>query len=386
MRILLTILLLLPALAKADMLEKPLSPIANNIKIGLLLPVKNESLQDVVMPLVNSAVLAVYNYDSDPIKKDTNLRGLYDSRYSQIVKLYDTTESVTGAVQKAIDDGVNVLVGTLSAANSLKVNDYITTKNGTRVPFISFSNNDALASKGILTIGYRPTKQLKDSIKEAVESGITNFSIVSFHQGLYDLSLKAYRDVYNDYKWFSKNPWQSKIQLLNKIKLDQPTTGAKDKIVQILREHKKLNNKTAIIFPDGAKNLKFFSDILSQGDLADIQVIGSGLWFDAKTLGQTSLEKSQISAPSVMSVEKYQLEYHKNYGSIPYIASSIAYDAVALVLTMSEELGRKELIFTDFISSKGFNGVTGKFRFGLNGLIERNYPKLTLNNGKFTSK
>ena len=83
-------------------------------------------------------------------------------------------------------------------------------------------------------------------------------------------------------------------------------------------------------------------------------------------------------------IKDYVERYTKQYGSAPSALTSQAYDSVGLVLTAIERSGSvdPEVIKTTLYKLK-YPGVTGLTRFDERGDVDKDFVKVTIENGKF---
>jgi len=106
-------------------------------------------------------------------------------------------------------------------------------------------------------------------------------------------------------------------------------------------------------------------------DLRRVQMIGSGLWEDARISSTAALEGAWYAAPESNGFRNFSARYRARYGQDPVRTATLAYDAVALVAALVKTQGPQRFSETSLTNPSGFAGIDGVFRFRPEGTNER---------------
>ncbi len=135
------------------------------IRIGLLLPLgvegaENEKIRTIAYDLLNAAQLAMFDIGRPEITlivEDTKA----------------TPEGAAKAARKVIQHGAQLVIGPLFANSVEAVRPIMRRAN---VPTLAFSNNRAIAGRGVWLIGFLPEQNLTRILNEAHAQGFTRIA------------------------------------------------------------------------------------------------------------------------------------------------------------------------------------------------------------------
>ena len=83
-------------------------------------------------------------------------------------------------------------------------------------------------------------------------------------------------------------------------------------------------------------------------------------------------------------IQAYVKQYTDVYGSAPSALTSQAYDSVGMLLTAIEDAGTTESAkVKDALYNVDYPGVTGQTKFDSNGDVDKEFVKVTIEDGKF---
>jgi ABC-type branched-subunit amino acid transport system substrate-binding protein len=91
-------------------------------------------------------------------------------------------------------------------------------------------------------------------------------------------------------------------------------------------------------------------------DLRRVQMIGSGLWEDARISSTAALEGAWYAAPESTGFRNFSARYRARYGQDPVRTATLAYDAVALVAALVKTQGPQRFSETSLTNPSGFAG------------------------------
>ncbi len=310
-------------------------------KIGLLLPLTGPQA-DLGKGLLQAAELALFEVGSSSsivlLPQDTNQAGAHQ------------------AALNALNEGAELLLGPVFSPEVESIRPLVASRN---VNLIAFSTNQRVAGNGAFILGFIPSQQVIRVTEFAKEKGISKFAALTPEDDygkLVDQTLKQLET-------------QGKIELLGmthyskgdllegnpgNARLLEDVTLYKSKGVQ------------ALFIPEGGENLSHLINLLSPE--MPLIILGSGQWDTPETLKLASIFKEGFFAsPNPQEQKHFESRFQKTYGYRPPRISSLAYDAVALSIALSEKgYSAQNLTF-----SQGFAGVDGLFRLTTQGLNER---------------
>jgi len=331
------------------------------VKIALLLPLTGAS-KDLGRSMQDAAQLALVN-----------------SNVPLVELLPIDTEASQGggseAAKSAVAQGAKVIVGPIfSAATSTA----IPVAHNAHIALVSFSNNTALKREGVYLIGFMPDQQIKRVARYALTQGKTDFYVLAPATTYGKTAVAALGDALQGS--------EGSIQKTEYYP-EQGDEGAKlaiksisDAIKNALNTQGKIES-TALLIPEGGEKLnKIISNLALSGvDLSRVKLLGSGQWDDDSTKKNPLLQGGWFAGASPEQHKLFEQQFYDQFGYKPQRISSLAYDAVALLVALYSQ--QQDFSKTSLTHSQGFSGVDGIFRFRSDGLSERGLSVLQINNG-----
>jgi len=353
------------------------------IRIALLLPLSGPS-ERVGQAFLDAAAMSLFES--------------YDPRLQLFP--YDTRGTAEGARQaalEAVSNDVDIVVGPLFSAG-IEMAAPIVTERGLKM--ISFSNNPEVAGNGVYLLSFLPEQEVDRIIAYAAEQGLgrfaalipdsaygeavlEGFSEAVFISGkeitgleIYERNTEAFfepvrrianyderRDAYLEEERFLKN------------------LGADDFAREILENLEPIETLgdppfEAILVPESGQFLRSLIPLLPffEVDPEKIQFLGTGLWYDATLPGEPSLDGAWFAGPDPEKAEGYMSRFRGLYGYRPPRISTLSYDAISLVASLSRiEMRRARFSDETLQNANGFSGIDGIFRFRSDGTVERGY-------------
>ena len=116
-------------------------------------------------------------------------------------------------------------------------------------------------------------------------------------------------------------------------------------------------------------------------DTKRIQVLGTGLWNDARVLKLPALQGAWFVAPENAGFNALAQRYRAKFNSDPARIATLAYDAVSLAIALSRSQGSQRYSENVLTNPSGFNGADGVFRFKADGMNERGLSVLEISGG-----
>ena len=382
-----------------------IEPKDDYLRVGVLLPLSG-TYKNIGNDLKNAATMALFNLKSEKM----------------ILQFYDSKGTSTGAKEatsKANEDNVDIIVGPLFAE------EVVAAKRVSNIPIISFTTDQSVLSRDTFSIGFLLEQQIKRIVEYTTAQGYTTFAIIvpdtetgnfiikhfenyasifggeitqikKYKNKKEDLmkSVKEIADYdnrveeYKEYKKSAKARLNYLISLKNLPDLTEYLSAydatqyqsTDDEIAFLEKTLEDLEKHTTITDPN-------YESIFVYGeDINDVIMIGSSLmYYDVnpdriKFIGSSQLENPKIFNerafrlawyPSVST--KYSGEFNAAYKTYfnrtPNKIASLAYDAVALIGTLSKY---GSIDTSSILNPNGWTGINGIFRFTRNGSSDRN--------------
>lgn len=321
-------------------------------KIGLLLPLSG-SHGDLGRGMLQAAEMALFEAGGDSVT----------------LLPQDTAQGAHQAALKALDEGAELLLGPIFAAEVEAVKPLLHARN---VNLISFSTDQNVAGNRIFILGFLPAQQIERVIHLAKEKGLSKIAALtpdSPYGHLIDQTLKRLES-------------QGTIQLLGithytKGDLLEGNPGN----VRLLEEVELYKTKglDALVIPEGGENLAYLMLILKSQ--LPLRILGSSQWDSPTTLqyAAAGLEGGMFAATSSQERQNFEARFNKAYGAMPPRIATLAFDAIALAVSLANRgYDLKNLTF-----SEGFSGTEGLFRLTPQGLNERGLAVFEVNASGF---
>ena len=113
-----------------------------------------------------------------------------------------------------------------------------------------------------------------------------------------------------------------------------------------------------------------------------VQLMGTGLWNDARVLSLPALQGAWFAAPENNGFNAFAGRYREKYGADPARIATLSYDAVRLAAVLAKSQGSQRYADSVLLNRQGFTGADGVFRFRADGLNDRGLAVLQVKNGK----
>lgn len=321
-------------------------------KVALILPLTQASgPSSVGISLRNAAELAYFEAGSNDI---TLL--IKDDR--------STPEGARAAAQSAVEEGADLIIGPLFAANAREV---APVARGADRPVIALSTDTSAAGPGLYLLSF------------LIENYVDR--IVDFAASRGKKSMAALIPE-NDYGRIAEGEFQqaaarNNIRIMT-IEHYQPQT-----MTNAVQRVAGLSDQIDSLFiPEQADAMQAMSQALAAAKVSgNYQILGTGLWNDARVLNLRALQGAWFSAPENGGFKAFASRYEAKYHSDPPRIATLAYDAVSLAAALAHTRGSQRYAADVLTNKSGFNGADGVFRFRPDGTNERGLAVLEINNG-----
>ncbi|MBY0356183.1 MAG: penicillin-binding protein activator [Rickettsiales bacterium] len=327
------------------------------VRVGVLLPLTGDSAT-LGNALLDAAMLGLFDkYNAMPTSQLP----------TKVVLLPKDTEGTAKgaalAAQSALDEGATLFIGPLFA-EEVKAVSPLARKAGIAV--LSLSNSPDVAGNGVHLFGFLPQQQVARVVKQAYAKDLISVGALVPSNAYGQLVAQALQQVAT----------QENHPLVG-IEFYPP--GAQDvdmEIQKLLRKGPRGSRPEmdALLIAEGGDKL---SHILNRLEIFGVsnkntQLLGTGLWDDPAVLANPKLAGGWLAgAPLTSSItfdRRFDSQYHYH---APRLAS-LAYDAVALAVTLAVISPNATYSETLLTKPQGYVGpANGIFRLKANGQSER---------------
>ncbi len=281
---------------------------------------------------------------------------------------HSTADGARIAAQEAVAEGADLIIGPLFGPSVREVGRVA---HGADKSVIAFSTDSSTGGHGVYLLSF------------LVESYVDR--IVDFAASKGKKSMAALIPE-NDYGRVAEAAFQqaaarNNIRVMT-IEHYQPQTlaAATQKIAALG------DQIDALFIPEQADAMPSVSQALIAAGLSGkkLQILGTGLWNDARVLKLPALQGAWFSAPENGGYNAFAARYQTKYGVEPTRIATLSYDAVSLAAALAHTQGSQRYSDNVLTNRSGFNGADGVFRFLPDGANERGLAVLQIDNGNAT--
>lgn len=282
---------------------------------------------------------------------------LFETGGSAITLLpQDTAPGAYQAALKALDEGAELLLGPIFAAEVEAVKPLLSARN---VSLLCFSTDQNVAGKGVFVLGFLPSQQIERIISFAKEKGLSKIAVLTPNDPYGQLIDQTLRRLES----------KGNIQLLGishytKADILEGNPGNTRLLEEVAAY--KAKGLDALVIPEGGENLAYLAHLLSSQ--APLTILGSGQWDAPETLNiAADLKGAAFASADPQERRDFESQFQAAYGYAPPRIATLAYDATALAIALADKgYAPQTLTF-----SQGFAGIEGPFRLTSQGLNER---------------
>jgi len=331
-----------------------MSPNHVPVRVGVLLPFSNGSAatRALAAGMMKAAELAVFDSGNSDILLIAADEG-------------SNPEASAAAARSVLAQGAEIIVGPLFAQAAEAVGRVARDRD---VPVVSFSTDRKVAGDGVYLLSFLPEAEVHRVISYAASQGRVNFAAL--------VPETAYGERVGEY--FRGEVKSAGANVTDVEKFVPAADGLPEPIHALVA-----TKPDAILIAQGGALLReITSSLASAGmNMAQVKLLGTGLWDDPATAREPMLAGGLFAAPSPEADQGFEAKYHSVYGSNPAKLAPLAYDAVSLVALLSNGTPYKRFTEQALTDPNGFSGVDGIFRFRSDGTSERGLAVMTIEPG-----
>ena len=330
-----------------------------SVKVALLLPITaSGSTPAVAKALKQAAELALFDFDNPNVllvPKDT--RG--------------TPDGARAAAQSAIQDGAELIIGPLFAQ---EVSGAAPVARQAGIPMIAFSTDEKVAGNGVYLLSFLAGRDVPRIVSFAMSRGKRNFAQLVPQSPYGRLAEAAFA------KAVSAGGGQAGVRASFPPDDSNAMLGPVRQIANAIKAGQQVD---ALFLPAGRDELPSLAPLLASAELTNtrVQFIGTGQWDYPNIGSERALIGGWYPAPDPKGWSKFTQSYAKTYGAAPPRLASLAYDAVSLAVSLSQNAPGQRYAVGQLTRASGFAGVDGLFRLLPDGTCERGLAILEVREG-----
>ena len=320
------------------------------VKIALIAPLTGPNGPSAVgLSLRNAAELAVAAFDGADV--------------TVIVK--DDQSSPAGAraaAQAAIAEGAELIAGPLFSANVREVGAVARMAGK---PVIGFSTDATVAGRGVYLLSFQVGAYVDQIVDYAAARGKRSMAALIPDTDYGRVAEAA----------FLTAAARNTVRVMAVERL--PSPAAAQKIAGLGAQI------DALFIPEQAEAMAGLSQALASAgiDGKRVQILGTGVWNDARVLKLAALQGAWFAAPDNGGFNGFAASYRDKFGADPARVATLAYDAIALSVALARQQGAERFTERVLQGTSGFSGTDGIFRFRADGQNERGLSVQMIGNG-----
>jgi len=281
---------------------------------------------------------------------------LLDTNASNIrITTYDTSTGVQAAASRAISDGNRLILGPLLSDEIAPV---AAAARSSRVPVISFSNDEEAAAPGVYVMGNLPGQSIGRTVSYARSLKAGRFAAL-IPSGEYGQRAAAS---------LSQAVGAAGGTLVGTEGYDRGNTSAIS-AAQRLRGKGRFD---AVLIADGGRIAAQAAASLKSA-MPGVRILGTELWSGDGAVATTpALRGALFSTVSDTRFRQFSESYKARFGAAPHRIATLGYDGVLLTIRLARDWKPGTTLPTGRLADgSAFLGVDGAFRFRPDGVIER---------------
>jgi branched-chain amino acid transport system substrate-binding protein len=268
---------------------------------------------------------------------------------------HSTPEGARAAAQAAIDEGDELIIGPLFSPSTREVGRLTRAANK---PVIAFSTDASAAGPGVYLLSFLVENYVDRIIDFAASKGKKSIAALIPDS---DYGRVAEAE-------FQQDAARRGLRVMG-IEHYQPQTmaAAVQKIAALG------DQIDALFIPEQAEAMPAMAQALAAAGLDSkrVQLLGTGLWNDARVLRLPPLQGAWFSAPDNAGFNAFAQKYRAKFNADPTRIATLSYDAVSLAVALARTQGAQRFSEAVLTNRAGFNGADGVFRFRGDGQNER---------------
>ena len=325
-------------------------------------------------PVRIALIVPLTQGDGKPVAVGASLRNATELAYADsgsndvtfLVKDDQSTPAgALAATQAAIAEGAEIILGPLFAPN---VREAAAAARPANKQIIAFSTDTSVATRGVYLLSFLVESYVDRIVDFAAARGKKSFAALVPN---------------NDYGRVAEAAFQSAAARkgVRVVVIEHYSAGGAAAAVQKIAGV--AGEIDALFIPEQADAMAGVAQALTAGgiDSKRVQILGTGIWSDARVLRLPALQGAWFAAPENNGFNNFAGKYRAKFNSDPTRIATLAYDAASLAAALARQQGSARFSESTLTSSSGFNGADGVFRFRADGQNERGLSVLQIGTG-----
>jgi len=326
------------------------------VRVALILPLTQASGRSVIgTSLRNAAELALQDVGGNEL--------------TLLVKDdHSTPDGARAATQAALSEGAELVIGPLFASS---VREAARVARSAGKPVIALSTDTSTAGGGVYLLSFLADSYVDHIVDHAAAKGKKSIAALIPENDYGRVAEAA----------FLQAAARDNLRVMA-VEHYQPQT-----LAQAAGKVAALGDQIdCLLIPEQADAMPVVSQALASAglDTKRVQILGTGLWNDARVLKLASLQGAWFAAPENGGYNAFATRYHAKFGADPTRIATLGYDAVSLAAALAHTQGSQRYSESVITNRSGFNGADGVFRFRPDGVNERGLAVLQITNGSAT--
>lgn len=319
-------------------------------KVALLLPLTGRNA-DLGRALEHAATLSLFDQYATLSPKRLGIKVTLLP-----IDTGDTEEQARAAAQQAVDAGAKLIIGPVFSDMVKAVTPIVVERD---IPLISLSNNKTVAQPGVYIFGFSPEQQAARMMDYMTKSGQGRIAALvpdsAYGRAVLGAANHALR--------------LNEASFLTIARYSSEGIGIDAAINQLVPEGA-APAFDALFLPEAGAALKTILHSLDGRTNERVRLLGTGLWDDYNLIRKVNLQGALLASSPPALTRAFEGRFSQTYHYTPPRIASLAYDAVALAVTLATSgRGFDNKVLTH---PGGFSGpANGLFRFHQNGISER---------------
>jgi len=353
-------------------------PVTQTVKVGLLLPLSGPNA-GLGQGMLDAASMALFDVQGSRVE--------FEPRDTK-----GTAEGAAAAAREVLDDGVQLLIGPLTAVEVTAVKPLAAER---RVPILAFSTAASLAGDGTYLLGFLPSEEVRRVVAFAHQKGAQRFAILAPRSAYGQLVADALasaaeaegvtvvRSVLFDPLAADPSPYVRELAQPDQRRESferqrQQLEAANDPASREALKRLLASGEAedigfdALLMPLGGPLLRQVAPQLPKSgiDPKRVHLLGTGLWDDTAFVAAPELEGAWYAAPEPAARADFEKRFQAIYGHAAPRLSTLAYDAAALAVVLTAGDRPSGINEASLTNPNGFSGLDGIFRLRPDGRVE----------------
>jgi ABC-type branched-subunit amino acid transport system substrate-binding protein len=229
---------------------------------------------------------------------------------------------------------------------------------------IAFSTDEKVAGDGVYLLSFLAGRDVSRIVSFALARGKRNFAVLVPQSPYGRLAEAAFA------KAVTQGGGQATVRAAFPIDDANAMLGPVRQIANAIKSGQQID---AIFIPASKEELPSLAPLLASAELtsARVQFIGTGQWDYPNIGSEKALVGGWYPAPDPKGWSAFTERYSKTYGETPTRIASLAYDAVSLAVSLSQNPPNDRYTPAQLTRGSGFAGVDGLFRLLPDGTSQR---------------